>query len=142
MIIFYTSPVRASSHFQMQHTIAILLFFFMLYNAISTNLRKILLSSLNHEIMHQNCAHSPTMLQSLYAQQQCIGKSTVITHFVTFSLFRKHRLARKRAITAVSSFIDTLSWLFQFFFFQDCLFSNKMKWQIAQTMTNNQKELY
>lgn len=69
----------------------------MLYNAINTDLRKIFLSSLkiNYEIMHQNCAHTPTTLQSLYTQQQCVGKSTVIIHFVTFSQFRKYRLASK-----------------------------------------------
>lgn len=73
-------------------------FFFlllMLYNAINTDLRKIFLSPLkiNYAIMHQNCACTPTTLQSLYTQQQCVGKSTVITQFVTFSQFRKYRLA-------------------------------------------------
>lgn len=106
-------------------------FFLMPIKAINTVLKKILLSSLkiNYEIMHQNAAYIPTALQ--YTQWQCVGKSTVNIHFVTFSQFRKYRLTskekRKRAGTAVSSFIHSLPLLFQILYFSRLPFSSRVK---------------
>lgn len=100
-------------------------------NAINTDLKKIISSSLkiNYEIMHRNGAYTPTALQC--TQWRRVGKSTVMIHFVTFSQFRKYRLTskekRKRAGAAVSSFVHSLPLLCQILYFSRLPFSSKVK---------------
>lgn len=104
-------------------------FFLMPINAINTDVKKTLLRSLkiNYEIMHQNAAYTPTALQ--YTQWQCIGKSTVNIHFVTFSQFRKYRLRSKERRKELAqqfplSFIHC-HYCVRCFIFQDCHFPAK-----------------